>query len=167
MPKRQAGCDAARAARDACPSPAMRMHPTMTDRNLDRIRRGSAAEAMDAAKAIIGAKRVDWLGLLSIVNDHGLAAPSRIAAAYALGFAPSGCGASEALMALLADSAEADEVRDYAAEALANIGEKRAIPLLRRLIEQGLSEAVMRSCVYALDEIGGGRESSPARGASP
>jgi HEAT repeat protein len=115
---------------------------------------------MEAAKRIIlGSPRKYVSELADIAADKKQKKWSRIAAIYALGLMRERFGdkrlGAKILRLILGDSRERAEYRDLAAEALGNLGDRAAVPLLCRCLARTRSAAVKTSCAYALRQIGG------------
>jgi len=121
---------------------------------LSTILGGSAADCIEAAKAIIGGKitiKNKVLAEISLGKSSGKW--PRIAAIYALGFVGDN-GSTAKLRKILADETDDAAVRAHAAEALGNIGDRAVVGLLRDILGHEPAPELRESCTYALDELG-------------
>jgi HEAT repeat protein len=109
-------------------------------------------EAMEFAKKLIGGKEhVDKQALLTIGLDKTNPKWTRIAAVYALGFV--GGNLAPRVRGILQDENDDPDIRGHAAEALANLGDKAAIELLRDILGHHPPTELRASCEYALQEL--------------
>jgi HEAT repeat protein len=125
----------------------------MIPESLEPMLHGSATDSMEIAKLIIGDRiQVDHGILAQLGEDKSLGRWARIAAIYALGFVGE-VEFSPALRHVLSDKTDDLKVREHAAEALGNIGDREALELLRKVIETERSVKLRNSCEYALHEL--------------
>ena len=110
-------------------------------------------EAMEFSKRLIGGKEhADKQALLAIGLNKTNPKWTRIAAIYALGFVGT-YNSAPRLRNILQDGDDDPDVRGHAAEALANIGDKMAIDLLRDVLGHQPPAELRTSCEYALQEL--------------
>ena len=122
-------------------------------RVLSTIFAGSAADCIEAAKAIVAGKITVKTKVLAEVGvDKSSEKWPRIAAIYALGFI--GDSRSTPKLRILADETDDAAVRAHAAEALGNIGDRAVVGLLRDILGHEPTPELRESCAYALDELG-------------
>lgn len=127
---------------------------------LVRVASGDPREAIEAAKRLIGLKAsVDQIALIEIASRATYRKWARIAAVYVLGFRGDGRAAAT-LRKILASRAGHVQIRNYAAEALGNLGDARALSILGGILKRDEPPELKRWCVYALSEIGGHRARS-------
>lgn len=120
---------------------------------LEPMLKGSPAESMEIAKQIVGDHiHVDHALLAKLGEDKQLGRWARIAAIYALGLV----GEVELAMSLrhvLSDKTDDVKVREHAAEALGNIGDRDSVDLLRKVMTNAKSSKLRHSCEYAIREL--------------
>ena len=123
-------------------------------RVLSTIFAGSAADCIEAAKAIVAGKiTVKNQVLAEIGVDKSSEKWPRIAAIYALGFIGDSRSTPK-LRKILADETDDPAVRAHAAEALGNMGDRAVVGLLRDILGHEPTPELRESCAYALDELG-------------
>ncbi|HEY8871545.1 MAG TPA: HEAT repeat domain-containing protein [Stellaceae bacterium] len=123
-------------------------------RVLSTIFAGSAADCIEAAKAIVAGKITVKNKVLAEVGvDKSSEKWPRIAAIYALGFVGDSRSTPK-LRKILADETDDAAVRAHAAEALGNIGDRAVVGLLRDILRHEPTPELRESCAYALDELG-------------
>ena len=124
--------------------------------SLSRLIQGDPATSMEVAKRIIGGDiRVDQNFLAQIATDKSIRKWPRIAAIYALGFVGEDKFA-DTIRRILADSTDDVLVRSHAAEALGNLRDKGAVPLLQNVLRYEPPPELSESCSYALNETAAG-----------
>jgi HEAT repeat protein len=120
---------------------------------LKQLESSDPETAMEAAKAILAHRiTIPRSQIERIAAGTDYADWSRAAAIYLLGNLRS--RKSAVLLArILEDEQQNDVVRDYAAEALGNIGDPAYLPLISRIATQTSSPEIRQSCEFALEEI--------------
>jgi HEAT repeat protein len=108
---------------------------------------------MEAAKAIIAGRiRIPRGEIEKIAEGAAYKDWSRIAAIYLLGNTRAR-KSSGVLARILEDEAQKEIFREYAAEALGNIGDYIYLPLISRVAAETSSPKIRQSCEFALEEI--------------
>jgi HEAT repeat protein len=120
---------------------------------------GDAQRSMEAAKRLIGVPENAFLteSLAALVSTSDYKDWSRIAAAYVLGFVPLSSASEHrrTLRNVLRNPVNSARVRTHVAEALGNLRDEQATPLLKQLLlNREEKTSVRRWCIYALSEIG-------------
>src|ERR1700693_2154338 len=111
-------------------------------------------ESMETAKKIIGGTAaLDNVSLSKIAGDKDIGKWPRIAAIYALGFAPGAGDYAPTFRRILSDEKEDPEIRSHAAEALGTIGDREAVVILKAVLGHAPPEPLRESCEYALEEL--------------
>jgi|SRR6266404_8200793 len=120
---------------------------------LEDLKHGDAETAMEAAKAVI-AKRlkipISKIERIAIGTSHG--DWGRVSAIYLLGNLRSKKSAP-LLAKILENEKEKPIFREYAAEALGNIGDSRFLPVIASVAGRTTSPEIRESCEFALQEI--------------
>jgi HEAT repeat protein len=118
---------------------------------------GEPVEAMEFAKRIIGGTaKVNQRDLAAIAKDKAHPTWTRVAAIYALGLIASRRQAPS-LRRIVGDHGDDPFVRAHAAEALGNIGDRRAPDLLMGILAMHPPAELHASCEYALRELAADR----------
>jgi HEAT repeat protein len=122
--------------------------------SLSRLIQGDPATSMEIAKRIIGGDiRIDHNLLAQIATDKSIRKWPRIAAIYALGFVGEDKFV-DTIRKILADATDDVLVRSHVAEALGNLRDKCAVPLLQDVLNYEPPPELSESCSYALNELG-------------
>jgi HEAT repeat protein len=126
----------------------------VTNRELIRqLESGDPETAMEAAKAIVAGRiRIPRGEIEKIAGGAAYKDWARIAAIYLLGNVRAKKSAGM-LARILEDKAEKEIFREYAAEALGNIGDSTHLPLISRIATETSSPEIRQSCEFALEEI--------------
>lgn len=121
--------------------------------SLEPMLKGTPADSMEIAKQIIGDRiHVDHALLAQLGEDKSIGRWPRIAAIYALGLVGEPEFAA-ALRHVLSDTTDDVKVREHAAEALGNLGDRDALGLLQHVMAAAKSPKLRRSCEYAIREL--------------
>ena len=120
---------------------------------IHQLESGDAEAAMEAAKAIIADRITIPRGKIEkIAGGTAYKDWARIAAIYLLGNTRAKKSAGM-LARILEDKAQKEIFREYAAEALGNIGDPTYLPLISRVAAETSSPEIRQSCEFALEEI--------------
>jgi HEAT repeat protein len=123
------------------------------DRLMQELESGDPEIAMEAAKVIVGKRlKVPISRIEKIVSRANPAEWSRIAGIYVLGNLRIRKSAP-LLASILADEHEKPIFREYAAEALGNIGDTGSLSTISSIARTTTSPEIRRSCEFALEEI--------------
>jgi HEAT repeat protein len=123
------------------------------NRLLHDLESSNAETAMEAAKAIIAKHvKVPVSAIEAIASNDSGRDWSRASAIYLLGNLRSKKSAS-ILARILEDEKEKPLFREYAAEALGNIGDPTYLPIVSRIATETKSPEIRTSCQFAAEEI--------------